>query len=162
MENRKFRFNFVDIIIVLLVVAVFCFGYMFICKNSSTLNDAPKVSFTVEVKKVMPEYKDNFKIGDDVMEAIKGGYLGKITAVKSTPATDLVSDQLNGEYVISNIDDREDVYVTIEGRPSSIGSEIIISGQKVRIGEMAYFKNFICAGRGYIVDMKIEEGNSND
>ena len=75
---KKIKFNYVDVLIMILVVGVFAFGYKFINKSVRTNSTAPQVSFTVEVAQVEKDYKDRFEVGDEIRDAIKGDILGKV------------------------------------------------------------------------------------
>ncbi len=155
--EKKIKFNFVDVIIILLVVAVFVFGISFVKKGVTTGEQYPKVSFTVEVKCMPEDYDTKFKIGDKIRDAVKGDTLGVVTAITSKPATDLVENSANGEYRIAEYENREDVYITIEGTPTSYGADVVIGQQKIKVGEMVYIKNIGTVGRGYVVEMKTGE-----
>lgn len=160
MKNRKFKFNYVDIIIILLVAAAFVVGYKFINKTFTHTAETPDVSFTVEVKSVPEDYEEMFAEGDEVRDAVKGDVLGKITDISSKPATDVSPDSVSGQYRVSEYPDREDVYITIEGTPSSYGANIIIAQQEIKVGNMIYFKKPGAVGRGYIVAMDVGEAES--
>lgn len=157
MEKKKLRFNFVDVIIILLIVAVFFVGYKIINKNFSAAGNAPEVYFTVEVKAMPETYKDMFAEGDVVRDAIKGDTLGEVVNVESKPATDLYMDGENGKFVVSEYEGVEDVYVTIKGTPTSSGANIVIAQQEIKVGNMMYFKKPGCVGKGYIVKMEVKE-----
>lgn len=162
MEKRKLKFNFVDIIILILVVFVFIAGNKFINKSVDVNSNIPEVSFTVEVTNVENDYKDNFSIGDEVRDAIKGDMLGVITHIEAKPATILTENTIGGTYEIGKYADREDVYVTIKGTPTAFGANVIMAQQEIKVGNKMYFKKPGCVGRGYIVKMDIEEAANND
>lgn len=160
MEKKKLRFNFVDVIIILLIVAMFFVGYKIINRNFTTTTDAPEVYFTVEVKAMPETYKDMFEEGDVVRDAIKGDTLGEVVSVESKTATDLYMDGENGAFVVSEYDGVEDVYVTIKGTPTSVGANVVIAQQEIKVGNMMYFKKPGCVGKGYIVKMEVKEAES--
>lgn len=157
MEKKKFKFNYVDVLILILVVGVFAFGYKFINKSVRTNTSAPQVSFTVEVTQVENDYKDRFEIGDEIRDAIKGDILGKVEKIEAKPATELTENRVSGTYVVSELENREDVYITIKGTPASFGADIIMAQQEIKVGNKIYIKKPGCVGRGYIVDVEVEE-----
>jgi len=162
--KSKIRFNYVDVIIILLVVVVFVAGFMFVKSGVRSTTVLPEVSFTVEQKQVPENYKDMFSVGDKIYDAIKGDTLGYVTSVEASPATNLVTSANDGTHKIAEYEGKEDVYITIKGTPSSMEPGVIIAQQKIRVGEMIYIKKPGCVGRGYIVKMEIDEqeGGSND
>lgn len=162
MEKRKIKFNFVDVIILVLIALAFVVGYKFINKSADVNSNMPQVSFTVEVTNVPKDYKDKFNIGDEVRDAIKGDILGVITDIEAIPATKLTENVIEGKYEIGEYEDRDDVYVTIKGTPSSFGADVIMAQQEIKVGNKMYFKKPGCVGRGYVVKMDIEEMANND
>ena len=138
--NKKIRFNYVDVIIVLLVVVVFVAGFMFVKKGVTSGETLPEVSFTVEVKRMPEEYKTNFSVGDKIRDALKGDTLGVVTEITSKPATDLKTSADSGKYTIAEYEDREDVYITIKGTPTAYGANIIMAQQEIKVGKSIYIK----------------------
>lgn len=153
---KKIKFNYVDVLIMILVVGVFAFGYKFINKSVRTNSTAPQVSFTVEVAQVEKDYKDRFEVGDEIRDAIKGDILGKVEKIEATAATELTENRVAGTYVVSELENREDVYITIKGTPSSFGADIIMAQQEIKVGNKIYIKKPGCVGRGYIVGVEVE------
>ncbi|MBQ6998906.1 MAG: DUF4330 domain-containing protein [Clostridia bacterium] len=160
--EKKIKFNYVDIIIAVLVVAVFAFAYKFINKSFTTTTDMPDVTFTVEVKGVPDDYAERFAVGDKIRDAVKGGTLGVVTAVESVPATDLGTDDINGRWVISEYEGQEDAYITVKGKPTAYGANIVIGQQEIKVGNLIHIKNAGAVGRGYIVKMNVEGESTND
>lgn len=156
-EKRKIKFNYVDVIIILAVVAVFAFGYRFITKSSVRTSGMPDMIFTFEVTNMEKDYKDNFSVGDEVFDAVKGEALGKIVNVETVPATTVLEDRAEGRFVMGEYEDRESVHITIKGTATSYGTDIMIGKQKIKIGEMVYVKKAGCVGRGYIIKMNVGE-----
>lgn len=160
--EKKFRFNYIDVIIVVFVVAAFVFAYKFINKSFDATSDMPEITFTVEVKGVPEDYSDRFAVGDKIRDAVKGGTLGVVTAVESLPATDLGVDDLNGRWVISEYKGQEDAYITVKGKATSYGPNIVIGQQEIKVGNLIHIKNTGAVGRGYIVKMDVEGESTND
>lgn len=160
MEKKRLKFNFVDVIIILLVAVAFVVGYNMINNNVTAPDDAPEVYFTVEVRAVPETYKDMFAKGDIVNDAIKGDVFGEIVDIKTAPTTDIGVDGEKGEFVISEYEGVENVYITIKGTPTSVDTDIIIAQQEIKVGNMVYFKKPGCVGSGYVVEMDIKEAKS--
>lgn len=160
--EKKIKFNYVDIIIVVLVVAVFVFAYKFINKSFTTTTDTPEVTFTVEVRGVPDDYAERFAVGDKIRDAVKGDTLGVVTAVESALATDLGTDDINGRWVISEYKGQKDAYITVKGKPTSYGANIVIGQQEIKVGNLIHIKNAGAVGRGYIVKMNVEGESTND
>lgn len=162
--EKKLKFNFVDAIIIILVLAVFVLGVSFVKKGVSSTVKLPEVSFTMEVKEAPEGYKDNFAVGDKIRDAVKGDKFGVVTEIKAVPASNVSENSENGTYVVSEYEGREDVYITIKGTPAAIEPDVMMAQQKVKIGKMVYIKNNKAVGRGFVVAMEIDgqEAEGND
>lgn len=155
--EKKIKFNYVDVIIILAVVALFVFGYKFVSKSSVRTAGMPDVIFTFEVTNMDKDYKDNFSIGDEVFDAVKGEALGTVVDIDTVPATTILEDRAEGRFVLGEYEDRESVHITIKGTATSYGTDIMIGKQKIKIGEMIYVKKAGCVGKGYIIKMNVGE-----
>ena len=156
-KGNKRKFNYVDVIIILLVVAAGFAGFKFLNKTSLVASDVPQVSFTVEVKNNPPEYKTLVREGDDIKDAIKGGAFGKVTGVKAAPNKEYMEDKIDGAFVETSHEGREDVYITITGTPTTFGKNIMFASQEVKVGKQVFIKSKEYVGSGFIVDMEIHE-----
>lgn len=155
-ENKR-RFNYVDVIIILLVLAVGFAGVKFLSKTSLVASEVPQVSFTVEVKNNPPEYKGLIHEGDDIKDAIKGGTFGKVTEIKAQPNKEYMEDKIDGAFVETSHEGREDVYITITGTPTTFGKNIMFASQEIKVGKQVFIKSKEYVGSGFIVDMEIHK-----
>lgn len=155
-ENKR-RFNYVDVIIILLVLAVGFAGVKFLSKTSLIASEVPQVSFTVEVKNNPPEYKNLIHEGDDIKDAIKGGAFGKVTELKAQPNKEYMENKIDGAFVESSHAGREDVYITVTGTPTTFGKNIMFASQEIKVGKQVFIKSKEYVGSGFIVDVEIHK-----
>lgn len=156
-KEGKRRFNYVDVIILLLVVAAGFVGYRFLGETSLVASEVPEVSFTVEIKNCPPDYKTRIHEGDAIKDAIKGGAYGKVTGISVTPNIEYMEDKINGEFVQTSHEGREDVYVTITGTPTTYGKNIMFASQTIKVGKQVNIKGKDYVGTGFVVDMQVIE-----
>lgn len=153
------KFGFVDIIIVLLVVALCIAGYSIIIdKEGTSTANITDVEFTVELKQLTEEEAALFQNGDDVYDSLKGGYFGKVVDVKKNIAKSVAANTADGTYSIEEYPDRYDVYVTVHGTPTSVTEgNIMFASQKVKVGTRMYIKSKNYVGIGYAVGVKFAQ-----
>ena len=156
-SNKKFKFGIIDIIIVVLVIAALFVGYKFLNGGAENSGNKKVISYTVELKNQPEDYKNLIKIGDDIKDSIKGGYLGKVSEVEFKDATEVIENKNDGTFSLAKYQDRYDVYITIEGTPTSFGDNIMFASQEIKVGKNIYIKNKNYVGSGYIVKMDIDE-----
>ncbi len=162
MKKRTFKFGIIDLLIVVFVIAALVGAYVFLNNGDANDKDSKKlesvdVYFTVELKTQPEELKDIVKVGDKVIDSIKGGELGKVVKVEPKKATNIMENQDEGTFANAEYDDLYDVYVTIKGKPTSIKKDIMVSGQVIKVGRTAYFKNKNYAYSGFIVEMDVKK-----
>ena len=152
----KKKINFIDILIVLFVVFALLFVVKYFSTSSKKANDAPTVSYVVELKSVIADSVEVFKEGLDVKDSIKGGYLGKITKVEVKDNVEIRENTVDGKFVKSTFPNKKDVYVTIEGTPTTFSdSDIMFANQSVKIGKVMYLKTKDFVGHGYVTGIQI-------
>ncbi len=154
----KKKFNFVDVLIVLFVLAVAFGGVKLLSgKEGKVTNAVRDVSFTVEVAKSDKTFADAIKIGDDIYDSKKGGYYGKVTNVEAKPAKTMGANTAEGKYVISEFEGKYDVYITVSGTPTTVtDGNIMFAGQKVKVGNEMFLKSAAYVGYGYAVDVHFD------
>lgn len=156
MSKSKIKFNLFDVFIII-AVALVCFaGFKFLSDKSASTDNVPEVSYVVELKRKGESYQEQVKIGDDIKDAIKGGYYGKVTDVRWEPCTEIVESKESGEFVKSEVPDRYNYYITITGTPTTYSdSKIMFASQEVKVGEEIFIRNKNYSGEGYVVDIDI-------
>lgn len=156
MKERKARFNFFDVLIIAFA-AVVCFaGYKYFSKQSGSSANVPEISYVVELPRKEADYQQLIEQGDDIHDAIKGGYYGKVADVRREKCTEVTEAAQTGEYVKAVIEDRYDYYITIKGTPTTFSdSDIMFASQKLKVGNKIYIKSKNYAGEGVVVDIDL-------
>ncbi len=171
MKKSRIKFNILDVLIVLVVIAAFVVCFKFIGakapEGESVLSivgadDRSNVHYTVEIRRTLPEYKENYEIGDRVYDSSTGAFIGVVEAIEALPATESIADTVNGEYKLSTYEGREDVYVTLKAVPKITDKGIMVGKHNIKVGKPMKIQNGTCVGEGYVVDVRTDtEGGAH-
>ena len=82
-NKKKFKINFFDIVIILIVVCVGAGVYFFTHKSPAAATK--KLTYVVELNKTTPGLEDYIRIGDDLTENTKNYNMGKVVDVETVP-----------------------------------------------------------------------------
>ncbi len=156
-NNAKPKFNFLDVIIIVLVLGAAAVGYKYFLKTSEKSSNVSEISYVVELRRKGESYREQIKPGDDISDAIKGGYYGKVTDVKWEKCVEINQNAESGEYVKAEVEDRYNYYITITGIPTTYtDSKIMFASQEVRVGNEIYIRSKNYSGEGYVVDINAD------
>ena len=99
--NKKYRFNIIDVFIILTVVAIGAVLYFYMsARNLVASNQDVEVEYIVEFKTVHRDYVDNINIGDTVVETVREQQIGKVVDVEVSPAYNIATNTQTGEMFI--------------------------------------------------------------
>ena len=139
-EKKKRRFNVVDVIIIILVLAALAAAiYVFFgskLTSGGASGEKKKISFVLQSTELRDFYVDSVKKDDDVYEDETDKYLGKVTAVSSTVATRIGTDLATGAQVVSEIEGRINLFVTIEGEAEFYDGQYLVDGIPIVVGNV--------------------------
>ena len=157
----KPKFNFLDGIIILLVVLVALLG-AYLLMGKSTAVSGPEQNCTAEFKmhltKVDEDIYNKFsaKLAEDesVWIGIKERFEGKIKNVELLPSKRIVPDQRQGKAVMASDPSTNDVIITVSTNAVETAFDIQSAGTTIRVGEETAIRAKGVAGYGYIVELK--------
>lgn len=148
-NKKKFKINFFDIVIILIVVCVGAGIYFFTHKSPAATK---KLTYVVELNKTTPGLEDYIRIGDDLTENTKNYNMGKVVDVETVPYSKITPDYENNAYVDSVDPYYSTVLITVEADVTETASSYAVDGQYVvRAGTEVFVKGEGYAGEGYIV-----------
>ena len=149
-NKKKFKINFFDIVIILIVVCVGAGVYFFTHKSPAATTK--KLTYVVELNKTTPGLEDYIRIGDNLTENTKNYNMGKVVDVETVPYSKITPDYENNAYVDSVDPYYGTVLITVEADVTETASSYAVDGQYVvRAGTEAFVKGEGYAGEGYIV-----------
>lgn len=149
-ENKKFKINFFDIVIVLIVLCVGVGFYLF--TNKDTTADTKKLTYVIELNKTTPGLENYIRIGDDLTENTKNYHMGKVVDFETKPYTKITPDYMSNVFRDSVDPTSNTVLITVEADVTESNSSFAVDGQFiVRAGTEIFVKGEGYAGEGYIV-----------
>ncbi|MCI5969787.1 MAG: DUF4330 domain-containing protein [Clostridia bacterium] len=150
----KKKISLIDILIILVIALCLVFVVKYFSTNSKKAYNVPEVSYVVELKSLDEKNLDVFKVGDKIIDGVKGGYLGNVTKVEIKDNVETREDTENGRFIQSSFENRKDVYLTISGVPTTYtDDEILFATQEIKIGKQLHMKSKNYVGHGYIISV---------
>lgn len=145
---KKKKFNYIDIIIVLVIIAVGILGYKYITKDGSANPVSSKIDVEfVATAIVRDETLDQLKVGDIIVSnnAFQDGQIEKVEVEDS-----YIIKAIDGEFRKMPSVGFKKIDVTIKGKANKYGPYVDIGSQPVKAGEGYYIKTDVFEAHGYI------------
>ena len=167
MDNKnvqKSRFNFIDVIIIVLILAITAaLVYLFVYKKSASSSVGEKtVVYTLKISGVNADYLSMIKENDVLLDSSTGTELGTVSKVVSKPTLyigDTVIDDGNGGKTVahSEYDNLFDLYVTLSVTASVDERGIAyIGSNRILVGSPFYVRRDAFAKKAFCTDFSIE------
>jgi hypothetical protein len=147
-QRKKIRFNFIDALIILLILAVIAAAsyliYTAMHKPRAAITNGT-IEFEVRISNVDASALPLIKEGDTVKDSVTGEVLGKILSVSAEKAKYVgnvaVEEDGNLTLAVTDYDDLYDVYVKISADALADDRGICTVGTtRILIGSPVYFK----------------------
>lgn len=160
--KRKWRFNLVDALILLaLVAAVLVLLYVFVWSEKSSFRSIQgnkvKVTYVVEINGLDEDYKDTIKVGATVTDSSKKMAIGTVASVETQDYVYLGTNILNDTLVLNTVNDLITQYVTVEAEATLADNQYSIEGYPIYVGALVYmmFPEMVCSG--YCISLDVAE-----
>lgn len=152
------RFNLLDILIIIIVVALIGGGWYVYSRYTEGLNQNKRaVEYQVELKGVDQSFVDAINQGDPLRESIKGNNLGHVASKIAMAASNVNTDFLIGKYVEVPVPDKLDVILNITSEAEVSEKSIVVGGLEIKIGQKIFVKGKGYAKEGYLLNIDIKE-----
>lgn len=130
-ENKKFKFNIIDVIFILIIVAGLIFvGYKFIGNKTTSAKDTYIVTFFTEqvANDVTSHLTEGVSVYDDTDNIVMG-------TLKSSELSDAISYNVNesGQTIVSDKPGYNSVTLQAEVRASDFSNGILIDSVKYSV-----------------------------
>ena len=158
----KPKFNFMDGLIIVLIILVAAAGFLFLNKPGSTAGAPQTVTaeYTIELTKcekvVAAAFSEALSNEETVMVGEKERFEAKLTGVQATPAKKLITDSSSGAEVLAEDPMYYDIVLTLESQVTESDSAIMAGSTPLRVGEDDVVRGKKSAGLGYITSLKIK------
>ena len=164
---KKVKFNVVDVIIILAVVAVAAVGIFYmkgLFGGSSDSSASREVTATYQVEFTGKEKNltELPQVGDSVTVGVKEKAAAKVTDVQVNPARRVTYDlRGNGTAQWAEIPNQYDILLTLESEATESKNSISASGVDLRVGEEAVVRGKGYSAEGYILSLDTTEQEGN-
>ncbi len=152
----KRKFNWVDVVIIVLIIALLYGGYSYILKPKGVAVDKVPVEVTYRVDNVLIESANGIKIGDIFKDKDTNQVVGEVIDKEVTDAYDFVETG-DGRIVKSKLPNKYTVYFTIKGDAVITEDYIRMGDRDMRIEGTIFLKSNVSAVKTIITDIKILE-----
>ncbi len=152
---RKGKFNIIDVIVVLLVLAlVSVVGWYFLRDGGSTTTTKSgdnEVIFTVKAYELEKDAVDQLKVGAPLV-ALDTYQPGEIVAFEVTPSKSV--EAINGELLVIEDYDKVDITVTVKAYPNIQRAYMDFGNQQIIVGNPYWVKTDAMHAEGIIVSIE--------
>lgn len=160
-ETKKARFNFIDALIILVILAIIGAAVYLIAMDRHTNRSANlgNVDYVVRISGASEDALAFITIGDTVKDSVSGEVMGIIRAVRTEKSPyygSYAKKADDGSYSLtkSQYPDRYDVYVTISANATIDARGIYYLGTtKLLTGSAVYFKVPSFAAVSYVTEV---------
>lgn len=157
----KPKFNFIDALLILLIVAVIAVGASFAANRrtgKSNGDTAVTVEYRVQFTQAQPSLGEAFKKaaegGETVWVSEKERAEALLVSAEVTPAKKINTDLEGEKLVEAESPDLCDITVTLRSSGSENEKQITAGSVPIHVGEEVSVKGKGIAGYGYIIDIK--------
>lgn len=152
--KKKFRFNIVDVLIILAVVAVITLAVVLFGRfGAASENNTVKIEYVVQIPQVRSEISDKIKVGDTLIDSATKYNIGVVKSVEKVPYTVKGVDMESSKQVLAEYPEHYYVRVTVQADATDHGSYYSIGGFRISAGLRIYtrFPDFV--GEGFCISL---------
>ena len=157
MNNRKLRFNAIDVIILLLIIAVvYVILNIFVfsdSKNDTSAVNYKTIQYVVEINNIDERFADSVKSGQTVQDAIEKKNIGTVVGVQSTQYKKNSFNYEELREVVSNVENKISMKITIEAEAVDTEYAYTVNGCEIRVGQQYSLILPDMYGVGYCIDL---------
>lgn len=153
MSKTKIRFNILDALILLAIIAaVSVLLYVFVFSGGSAgspaQTEAYALTYVVEVAEVDEAFRGKVSPGDAVIDSASKRHIGTVTAVEERPHMHMGVNQAEGALVLNPVDGQINIYITVKADAVLDGITYKIGGYEMYVGGLTHlaFDDFVCSG----------------
>ena len=140
MNTRKLRFNGVDVLLILIALAAaFVLLKVFVLNDRGgdvqAGSDTVKIQYVVQLQNLDARFKESVHRGQAVEDAITRKSIGTVVGVEVHDFEKVVFDYDSGREIVSSVDGRITMLVTIEADVVETDRAFLADGCDIRVGK---------------------------
>lgn len=158
MNDKKIKFNGMDLFIILMVVIIAAAGvYILFGRNGSAVSSSQNVTVetVIELTAMTEDFTELIKEGDVVLVGEKEKMRTNVKKIEIEPAKTTGYDILNGKVLRSVLPDEYDVKITLVGEGAETDSTVEMNGAAIRVGQKEALTSKNWAGYGYVIGLDV-------
>ena len=148
---KKSKFTVIDAVIIVVVLAAIAIGAKILLPRFLTTTDTRTVSCKVLLSDKEYALAEAMQVGDRVTMSYKEKDGGVITGIEVTPTRKTVFDSISGEYISQDIEDKCDIYVTLDVEAQVSDTAIKSGGVVLQVGSETPIRGKGYASSGYMI-----------
>ncbi len=155
-NNKKHKFNAIDAAIIIVIAAIIGAAiFLFSTGNVVEPVKTTNIEYVIELRTVRNEFKDNFEVGQQVVDSVAKYHLGRIVSYSAIDATFSGNDMQTGSLVNGIYPDHSDIRLTVsaEAVPGAYGRYVIDGGYDISVGSTIYVRLPDYTGVGYCTQL---------
>ncbi len=155
-KKEKVKFNFVDAIIVCLVLTLLAAGvYKLFFVNRGLAAQNGEIEFKVLIEEVRRPTVEGFKEGQTVRDVQTNILLGTIVHTEALPCKEAVPT-LDGKIVLAEVPEKYNVLVTVRSPAIVTDSNITIGNKEIKTGAEISVKTNLVTSTGIIYGVTVK------
>lgn len=155
--EKKYKWTGIDTLIVIVLAAVIAAAAYVLGPKFFKRADKETAEFTVMLSEKEPEYGDAIKVGDKVTISFTEKDGGIVKDVKVEQAKKQAFNSIDGTYSTEPVQNKVDVYVTIEAEVTASDTAIKTGDTALKVGTEVPVRGKGYAAMGYIITLNEEE-----
>lgn len=156
MAEKKIKFTVIDALIILVVIAAIAIAAVKFAPSLFIKTEKSTAEFTVLIAEKEIGLADAMSVGDRVTLSLTEKDGGVIKNIESKPAEKVTFNSIDGSYKIAQIEDKRDIYVTVEADVDVSDLAVKTGGTEIRVGEEIPVRGKGYATQGYIIAVNEE------
>lgn len=139
MNTKKAKFNVVDVFIIIALIALVCAaiwlcGKLDLFGDSTSERDSVKLKYVVEVSMLDEQFSAILEKNDRLFNSRGTIELGYVRSCEVRDS-DMITVNASGEPVISVVEGKKDLYITVEAEAYIDGGSYYVNGLRIGVGE---------------------------
>ncbi|MGQ9825107.1 MAG: DUF4330 domain-containing protein [Desulfotomaculales bacterium] len=155
MSRLKGKFNVVDVLVALVVLALIVLGaYKLFFVNRGVAEQNGEIEYQILVEKVRIPTAEAFVEGQVVRDVQSNTVLGKIVKREISPAKEAVPTA-DGRLVLAEVPEKYNVLLTLSSRAVVSENNVMVGSVEVKIGAQVKIKTNLASSTGVIYGLKV-------
>lgn len=164
-KGKTRKFNFIDALMILLVIAVIgVVAYLFLNNKIFSTDEKTEILYTIRIDRVKNELIDDIKKlekGQTITDSVRGYDLGKIEKIEITQATANLTNRSKGYIFKDNYPDYSQIVITVRADSVEEPYGYDLNGYKIMVGAKVDFRTPYLISYGYCRSVTHADGSKS-